>query len=92
MAGDDIASARSADCEVRTAEPAGERAVSLRRGLGAEQVTVYDGASLEPGDSFTGPALVDAPDTTIWVPQAMTARMDANRTLTIEAQEGDTRS
>jgi N-methylhydantoinase A len=85
MAGDGTAAPEAGECEPRNATPVGSRAVNLRRGLGAEQVTVYDGAGLEPGDTFAGPALVDASDTTIWVPQAMTARMDAGRTLTIEA-------
>ena len=85
MAGDDAAAPQAAECKARMATPAGKRSVNLRRGLGAEEVTVYDGAGLEPGDTFAGPALVDASDTTIWVPQAMTAKMDASRTLTIEA-------
>jgi N-methylhydantoinase A len=64
----------------------GERMVSLRRGAAPEPVAVHDSASLTPGDIFTGPALVDASDTTIWVPSGMTARVDAQRTLVIEAR------
>jgi hypothetical protein len=31
-----------------------------------------------------GPGLVDGPDTTIWIPAAMSARVDAERNLVIE--------
>ena len=60
--------------------------VSLKRAAPPESVAVHDSSSLEPGEHFAGPALVDASDTTIWVPSGMQARVDANRTLVIEAQ------
>ena len=61
------------------------RQVSLRRGQPPEPVAVHDSSSLHPGEHFTGPALVDASDTTIWVPAGMTATVDRHRNLVIEA-------
>ncbi|MCB2078368.1 MAG: hydantoinase/oxoprolinase family protein [Novosphingobium sp.] len=85
MAGSDVASTIPAAVEQRDAAPSGERAVHLRRGMDPDTVAVFEGADLMPGDRFIGPALVDAPDTTIWVPGGMEARMDGNRTLIVEA-------
>lgn len=85
MAAEEGAAVPLADAAQRRAEPVGVRPVKLARGLPAEPVTVFDGAGLAPGDEFSGPALVDAPDTTIWVPEGMSARMDAHHTLIIEA-------
>ena len=62
----------------------GSRPVSLRRSHPCEPIAVHTAASLAPGDHFTGPALVDSSDTTIWVPKGMVARVDPNRTLVIE--------
>jgi N-methylhydantoinase A len=62
----------------------GERPVSIKRSTPPEPIAVHDAASLAPGDHFTGPALVDSSDTTVWVPRGMTARVDPNRTLVIE--------
>jgi N-methylhydantoinase A len=69
----------------RRVEAVGTRLVNLHRGAAAEPVAVHHGAALAPGDGFSGPALVDAPDTTIWIPAGMAARMDASRTLRVEA-------
>jgi len=71
--------------EPRDAAPIGTRQVSLKRGMGAERVSVFDEAALAPGDRFAGPALVDSSDTTIWVPEGMTARVDSQRNLSVEA-------
>jgi len=71
--------------EARNAVPVGTRQVSLKRGMGPEPVSVYDENSLMPGECFTGPALVDSSDTTIWIPAGMTARMDSRRNLSVEA-------
>ena len=71
--------------EGREAVPVGSRQVSLKRGMGSVAVSVYDEAALIPGDRISGPALVDSSDTTIWVPQGMTARVDAQRNLSVEA-------
>jgi N-methylhydantoinase A len=84
MAGGDIEAAPAIAAEPRPAAPVTTRPVKLSRGVAAEAVEVFDGAVLHPGDHFAGPALVDASDTTIWVPKGMGARMDANRSLIIE--------
>jgi N-methylhydantoinase A len=42
------------------------------------------GRTLRPGHTIAGPAIVDAADTTIWIPPGTTARMDAFRTLDME--------
>jgi len=72
------------DCPEASASPAGTRNVKLDRAIPAQPVSVYDGASLVPGEALEGPGLIDMPDTTIWVPEGMSARLDARRTLTIE--------
>jgi len=76
----------------RKATLIGSRPVKLKRGLDAEPVDVFDGADLLPGDEFAGPALVDASDTTIWVPEGMLARMDVHRTLIIETQGAEAKA
>ena len=63
----------------------GTRPVSLKRAQGPEPVAVHDSSSLHPGEHFAGPALVDASDTTIWLPKGMKAHVDGQRTLVIEA-------
>lgn len=72
------------ECPKVPAKPVGTREVKLDRGMQARLVAVYDGASLSPGECFEGPGLIDASDTTVWVPEGMSARLDARRTLTIE--------
>jgi N-methylhydantoinase A len=42
------------------------------------------GETLRPGHTIVGPAVVDAVDTTIWIPAGATARMDSFRTLDLE--------
>ena len=46
-----------------------------------EAVDVYAADALEAGHAFVGPALIDAADTTIWVPAGARARMDERGTL-----------
>jgi N-methylhydantoinase A len=46
--------------------------------------TVVRGADLRPGHTLTGPAIVDAADTTIWIPPRATGRIDAFGTLDLE--------
>jgi len=69
-----------------TAAPvAGTRAVRLARGAdGVRDVTVYDGDVLAPRHALTGPALIDGSDTTVWVPEGTTARVDALGSLVID--------
>jgi N-methylhydantoinase A len=67
------------------ASPVGTRTVRLRRGAdGMAAVDVYDGASLSPGHEFKGPALVDSMDTTVWVPEGSSARIDEHGTFIME--------
>ncbi len=40
------------------------------------QATVYDGDSLEPGMSFTGPAIIEEADTTVVIPPDLPCFMD----------------
>jgi N-methylhydantoinase A len=46
--------------------------------------TVVRGADLRPGHTVTGPAIVDAADTTIWIPPGATGRIDGFGTLDLE--------
>ena len=63
------------------------RSVRLDRGeSGRRAVPVLDGGSLRPGHVLNGPALIDAPDTTIWVPAAMTASVNPQGTLIMECE------
>lgn len=43
---------------------------------GIHQATVYDGDSLEPGMSFTGPAVIEEADTTVVIPPDLPCFMD----------------
>lgn len=52
--------------------------------LTAREVPCFDGATLAAGQAIPGPALIDAPDTTIWVPPGCVARLDSHLTLDIE--------
>ena len=46
---------------------------------------MHDGDALRPGHALSGPALIDARDTTIWVPAGMTAAVNPQGTLVMEA-------
>jgi N-methylhydantoinase A len=69
----------------RPARSLGRRGVQRDRAAPATPVATFDGALLSPGERLQGPALVDAPDTTIWIPEGMAARVDAHHTLIVEA-------
>jgi N-methylhydantoinase A len=43
---------------------------------GIHQATIYDGSVLEPGMSFTGPAIVEEADTTVVIPPGLPCNMD----------------
>jgi N-methylhydantoinase A len=43
---------------------------------GIHQATIYDGSILEPGMSFTGPAIVEEADTTVVIPPGLPCIMD----------------
>ena len=67
------------------AVPVGTRKVRLDRGAdGIVEVDVYDGAGLSPGHELKGPALVDSMDTTVWVPEGSSARIDEHGTFIME--------
>jgi N-methylhydantoinase A len=58
------------------------RSVRLERGAsGRCEVAVFDGEALRPGHALAGPALIDARDTTIWIPAEMSAMVDPQGTL-----------
>lgn len=81
-----LASMTSATVAPGTPAPiARHRSVRLERDPGSRRdIPVHDGSSLLPGHALTGPALIDARDTTIWVPEEMMARNDAQGTLVME--------
>jgi N-methylhydantoinase A len=43
---------------------------------GIQQATIYNGDSLEPGMSFTGPAIIEEADTTVVIPPDLPCIMD----------------
>ena len=53
----------------------GEREVDFVES-GIHQATIYDGAALEPGMSFTGPAIIEEADTTVVIPPDLACSMD----------------
>jgi N-methylhydantoinase A/oxoprolinase/acetone carboxylase beta subunit len=48
---------------------------------------VYNGADFQPGHVLDGPALVDGTDTTIWVPDGSTARVEVDGTFVMEVAQ-----
>lgn len=67
------------------AEPVGVRRVRVGRDAGGlRDVVTFAGADLVAGHRLTGPALVDGSDTTVWVPEGTTARVDGHGTLVLE--------
>jgi N-methylhydantoinase A len=62
--------------------PSGRRQVYIRRWT---EVPVYRWEALPLGGSFAGPALVDAPGTTVWVGAADRATIDPLGNLRLEA-------
>jgi N-methylhydantoinase A len=68
-----------------TSPVTGHRSVRLERGVdGRHDIPVHDGAALRPGHMLSGPALIDASDTTIWLPAGMTGMVNAQGTLVME--------
>ncbi|HEY6532144.1 MAG TPA: hydantoinase/oxoprolinase family protein [Acidimicrobiales bacterium] len=64
---------------------AGSREIQLGRDDGGSQpVATVDASVLRPGHHIDGPALVDGPDTTIWIPPDATATVDERSTLVVE--------
>jgi len=60
------------------------RAVHTARSGQPEKVPVYRRTDLIPGQTISGPALVDSVDTTTWVPHGVPARNDAFANLDME--------
>jgi N-methylhydantoinase A len=85
MAGAEDAVVAATPESPRAAHARATRLVKLERAHPAVPVDTFDAAGLTSGAFLHGPALVDGADTTVWVPRGMTARMDAHRTLAIEA-------
>jgi N-methylhydantoinase A len=87
-----LATATEGAVAIGTPAPAARtRLVRLERGEGGCcGIAVYDRESLFAGHMLTGPALVDAPDTTIWVPAGMRALIDQQGTLVMERETADT--
>ncbi len=86
-----LAAATAGTVAIGTPAPvARTRTVRLERGEdGCRDVAVHDRDSLLAGHVLTGPALVDAPDTTIWVPAGMRALIDPQGTLVMERETAD---
>jgi N-methylhydantoinase A len=82
----------SLDAVARAAVPAGTPAPSVgsrpvqlaRDDDGSLAVATVDATALRPGHVVEGPALVDGPDTTIWIPPDATASVDERSTLVLE--------
>jgi len=74
----------------RTAEARGAPAASGSRRIhqGPQnppvEAAVVRGSDIRPGHTLTGPAIVDAADTTIWIPAGTSARVDGFGTFDLE--------
>jgi N-methylhydantoinase A len=56
----------------------------VREGGRELTAAVYQRARLRAGDSFSGPSIIDASDTTVYVPTGYTGRVDEWRNLLVE--------
>ena len=65
----------------------GSRVVSLRH-VGALDHAVYDGTALAPGHAIDGPAIIERPDTTIFLPHGHAATVDEYRNVRIRPRNG----
>ncbi|MDE3112613.1 MAG: hydantoinase/oxoprolinase family protein [Chloroflexota bacterium] len=68
----------------RAATPVGERAVWHEGASVAAKR--YDGRALEPGDELVGPAVVDDPGSTTWIPSGVRAHVDGLKDLVLEVE------
>ncbi len=50
---------------------------------GAKPTPVYERDALKPGQTVEGPAIIDAPDSTMLVHPGQSARMDEHRNITL---------
>ncbi|MXX29768.1 MAG: hydantoinase/oxoprolinase family protein [Gammaproteobacteria bacterium] len=69
-------------------EPLSSRTL-YQEGVGRQAVNAYQYESLRPGAQITGPALIDAVDTTIWVPGDSAAAFEASGSLVIAAKSAN---
>jgi N-methylhydantoinase A len=65
------------------APTAGARTILGDPGQPPTQAAVVLGDAIEPGHTVTGPALIDASDTTVWIPAGASMTMDGYRTIDI---------
>lgn len=72
------------------ARPAGARRILVDEGgaMVPLEVPAYRMDELAPGHSLFGPALIDASDTTLWIPSGQRAHVDAFRTLHVGKSHG----
>ena len=72
-------------------EPLSSRTL-YREGVGCQAVSTYQYESLRPGAQVNGPALIDAVDTTIWVPGDSAAAFEESGSLVIAAKSANVNS
>ena len=58
-------------------------------GQGWEQTPLYDADALQPGHRLDGPAIVEAPLTTVVIPPGMRYRIDRHGLGLLQAAEND---
>ncbi|WP_370617740.1 hydantoinase/oxoprolinase family protein [Mumia qirimensis] len=66
------------------AEPRRQRDVQMVQGAAPAATDVYDRSDLLPGHRLSGPVVIDSDDTTTWVPEGFSARLDEFRTIVME--------
>jgi N-methylhydantoinase A len=69
----------------RAPEPVSSRPAYFAEHHDFVATPVFDWSALAPGDSIVGPAVVQAPDTTVVVPPARVATLDRGRNLVLHA-------
>jgi N-methylhydantoinase A/oxoprolinase/acetone carboxylase beta subunit len=67
--------------EAASAPSASSRRVQIARTGVPPEVPVHTTASFVAGERLVGPALVDAGDTTVWIPTGQVARLDGRGSL-----------
>jgi N-methylhydantoinase A len=67
-------------------KPSGHRVIVVESlgDMARRDIATYERDALHAGCTIDGPALIDAVDTTLWVPDRSVARVDAHRTLNLE--------
>jgi N-methylhydantoinase A/oxoprolinase/acetone carboxylase beta subunit len=66
------------------APPKKQRRILIDPTVGFETASVYDRAALAPGQSLSGPAIVEQPDTTILIPAGWRCRVETGGILLLE--------